>query len=262
MRKNVIVAVGTWILVVLIGTCAWAEVQPVALDNSDCVKCHLEQARDVDARGALHKTAVSCLDCHEEHGPWGQNVIPECSRCHDPGDQAHFGVENCIGCHYPHHPLEIDLASLDGVKPVCMSCHPSQGEELTTYPSMHAELDCNECHMQHGEWQECLECHDGHTEDMTYPDCLRCHRPHMPTVVAYANDVPSAFCGGCHDGVFDTLMANTSKHHDLLCAYCHQDKHKMVPKCTECHGEPHGAQLHAKFTDCLQCHEDPHGLIK
>lgn len=262
MNRNGFWGLGLVLAMALTAGPARADVQPVSLDNSDCVKCHLEQVRDVDARGSRHKTAVGCLDCHEEHRPWGEKVIPECSKCHDPGERTHFGVENCIGCHYPHHPLEIDLASLDGVKPVCLTCHPSQGEELTTYPSMHSELDCNECHQQHGRWQVCLDCHEGHTEEMVFEDCLRCHRPHMPTVVTYANDIPSAFCGGCHDGVYATLQANTTKHHDLACAYCHQDRHKMVPKCQECHGEPHGAKLHAKFANCLDCHQNPHDLIK
>ncbi len=231
------------------------------LQNSDCIKCHQEEVKDIDTRGAKHKQAVTCLDCHKEHPPAGENAIPQCSECHDPADQQHFKVGSCTGCHNPHHPLEIDISSDDQkIKSVCLSCHQRQGEEMKSYPSKHAELNCAECHPKHATFRKCLECHEPHADYMAYADCLRCHKPHMPAVVRYDEKVPSKYCGSCHDKEFGMLAANQSKHHLLLCVYCHKSQHKLVPECITCHGEPHGADIHKKFPDCLTCHIDAHAL--
>jgi len=262
MKKKFVVGLLVGAIVACFGTVAFAAVDAVPLQNSDCVKCHLAAVQDVDAQGARHKSDVGCLDCHLEHPPEGTKVIPQCSMCHDPADKDHFKVANCINCHYPHYPLKMEFAKLGVVKPVCLTCHPTQGTELTTYPSKHTELDCQECHLVHAEWQECLACHQGHTADMTYQDCLRCHQPHMPTVVKYDAQIPNGFCGGCHATETDVLAKNQTKHHDLACVYCHKDQHKMVPQCETCHGIPHGNDMHQKYPNCLDCHMDPHALTK
>jgi len=148
------------------------------------------------------------------------------------------------------------------VKPICLSCHQNEGQEMSSYPSKHAELSCAECHPKHATFQECLACHEPHTSEMTYQDCLRCHKPHMPTVVKYDQNIPSSFCSGCHGNEFDLLAKNRTKHHELSCVYCHKEQHKMVPKCMICHGEPHGPGMHKKFPNCLSCHVDAHDLSK
>ena len=231
--------------------------------NSDCIKCHQQEVRDVEANGAQHLTAVTCLDCHLEHPPGGSNAIPLCSQCHDPETKTHYKVENCVSCHYPHYPLQIDIA--DGgtaINPVCLSCHNQQGEEMKSYPSLHSELACAECHPKHATYQECLACHEPHSTTMAYQDCLRCHKPHMPTLVKYDDDIPSDYCGSCHEKELGMLATNQTKHHDLLCVYCHKSQHKLVPECVTCHGEPHGSSMHKKFPDCLACHVDAHALAK
>jgi hypothetical protein len=43
-------------------------------------------------------------------------------------------------------------------------------------------------------------------------------------------------------------------------ASCHQEKHKMVPKCQDCHGEKHPAAIMAKFPKCGDCHNIAHDL--
>jgi len=243
----------------LFGSAALLCAQPDLVD-ADCAKCHPGEVTDVAGRGAAHKSAVGCLDCHIEHPPLGSEAIPACSMCHDPADQPHFALEDCGKCHYPHYPLEIDLASVGEVKTVCLTCHDTQGKELVTYPSKHSELDCVECHNEHGKFLTCNNCHDGHSEEMVYTDCLMCHQPHMPTVVHYEEKTPSSFCGSCHDAVAAKLVADTSKHHELSCTYCHKAEHKMVPECTSCHGVPHSKDIHSKFPSCLDCHSDPHAL--
>ncbi|MCP3178293.1 MAG: cytochrome C [Desulfuromonadales bacterium] len=232
----------------------------VPLEIKDCIKCHMQAVRDVNTKGGKHQTAVNCQDCHLEHPPMGSNAIPECSMCHDAGEKAHYALENCQSCHYPHYPMEMDFTQIASVKPVCLTCHAGPGQEMEAYPSMHAQLDCKECHLTHGQATACNECHAPHSSDMTYQDCLRCHKPHMPLVVKYADDLPSPLCGSCHGDVSQNLTNTSRKHGALLCAYCHKGQHKVVPECSTCHGLPHGSAMHSKFPNCLDCHLDAHAL--
>ena len=249
-------------LILLLSLALAASAEPTPLATEDCQKCHDEIVTTVSTRGALHSTMVTCLDCHIEHPPKGTEAIPECAMCHVPEEKAHYSIDNCVTCHYPHYPLEIDFAKINPVKPVCISCHEHEGTQLTEYPSKHTELDCKECHLQHGQFLVCMECHEPHTEDMSYQDCLACHKPHMPTVVRYPESIPSSFCSGCHTPETELLAKTTTLHRDLSCAYCHKSQHKVIPKCTTCHGMPHASILHDKFPDCLKCHIDAHGLEK
>jgi hypothetical protein len=56
----------------------------------------------------------------------------------------------------------------------------------------------------------------------------------MPKLVTYAADIPSKDCGACHKKVADLFVTNTSKHKPLECAFCHKEKHRMVPACQDC----------------------------
>ena len=69
-----------------------AKAELVALEVTDCVKCHEDEPATIASNGGKHKTAVTCLDCHQEHPPWGENVIPQCSMCHE--GTAHFKRTN------------------------------------------------------------------------------------------------------------------------------------------------------------------------
>jgi len=95
---------------------------------------------------------------------------------------------------------------------------------------------------------------------MTYETCLRCHKPHMPSVVKYDAQVPNDWCSGCHGDTVETLAENRTKHHALLCVYCHKYQHMMMPTCETCHGQPHGIKMHKKYPDCVECHVGPHNL--
>ncbi len=237
-----------------------------ALSNDDCVKCHISAVRDVDAHGAAHGY-MGCQDCHFEHPPMGENVIPACALCHAPADSEHYTLANCTGCHHPHHPLQIDFAALGEVKPACLSCHPAQGEEMQAHPSMHAELDCSACHMEHGlgagQFLNCLDCHSGHSAEMVVADCTKCHKAHSPVEVTYADDLPSVLCASCHGTVAADLAGSSKKHAELTCAYCHMGEHMNVTTCADCHGAaPHGKAMHAKFPNCVDCHVNPHALAE
>jgi len=226
-----------------------------------CSGCHQGPVQQIDKQGAAHQE-VGCIECHKQHPPSEEGVIPSCAVCHGQEESPHYALENCASCHPPHSPLEIDFAKIDEVKATCLSCHSDQGQEMQTHPSEHAGLDCKECHAAHREATQCMECHESHAQEMVYKDCLRCHRPHMPVEVAYGADVPSSLCVSCHHSVGKDLAGTTTKHHDLGCAYCHENEHKNTIDCGTCHGQPHDSAIHAKYSSCLTCHKGPHALAK
>jgi hypothetical protein len=82
----------------------------------------------------------------------------------------------------------------------------------------------------------------------------------MPKVVTYASDVPTKDCAACHAQAASRLSSSKAKHKALTCATCHQDKHKMIPRCQDCHGEHHPAAIMQRFPRCGQCHHTAHDL--
>lgn len=230
---------------------------PPALTDGHCVHCHPVQPSTIAAKGAKHRTEVGCQDCHVEHPPAGTGAVPECSMCHS--GESHYDLEACGSCHTDTHaPLDIKLEG-DLVAP-CLTCHGQQGQEVQAHPSAHTDLACNECHSAHRLIPECMECHEKHTQDMDFEACKTCHPVHMPLVVSYPDTTPSHYCGACHGEAVSLLQANTTKHHDLACVYCHKQKHKNVPPCQACHGEPHPARMLQKFPKCGDCHSTAHDL--
>ncbi len=247
------------------GSVVASDIQPLPLDDVDCVKCHYQVAVDVDSQGEAHKE-LSCQECHEEHPPAGTNTIPDCAMCHDPDDNEHYVVQKCKSCHNPHTPLQVDFTAQDEVQSTCATCHQPKIEEMTARPSGHSEQDCNACHSQHGleqgQYSTCLDCHEGHSAEMTLPDCLSCHQPHSPAEVAYGDDVSVALCASCHADVAVSFADNPTLHSEMACVECHSETHMNIAACADCHEQPHDEFMHTKFPECLTCHRDPHDLAK
>ena len=242
-----------------------AEIKPadfdiVPLEDQDCTKCHPYAVKDINERGGLHQS-LGCSECHLEHPPLGDNPIPTCEMCHDPGEAAHYNIKNCGACHYPHYPMEMEFGEID--VPACLSCHPAQGKEMEAEPSEHAGLNCTECHMVHREWAECADCHSPHAQEMTHADCLACHKPHSPKAVNYADGIPNNYCACCHEEVGNALASSKKAHSEMNCIECHESEHTAVTQCDGCHtADLHGASMHEKFPLCLDCHNDPHALAE
>jgi hypothetical protein len=224
-----------------------------------CIMCHKQTPIDIASAGGKHKTKVTCLDCHEGHRPLVLDNIPQCSNCHE--GSPHFELQQCMGCHAnPHTPLNITLA--DNLTDPCLTCHTEQIGQLKEHPSRHTDLACTNCHSdKHGRIPNCMECHTPHGPEMVMNDCITCHRVHMPLAVMYPEDTPSKSCAACHEELYNELVASSAKHNQLQCAKCHQAKHKMIPKCQDCHGSPHPSALMVKFASCSDCHGSPHNLI-
>lgn len=255
-------AVASLLIAGFVMTAVWtreARAELVPLQVADCVKCHQDEPAEIAANGGKHKTEVTCLDCHQEHPPWGENVIPQCSMCHE--GEPHFALENCLSCHSnPHEPLVLHLAD-DLTKP-CLTCHEGPGQDFAKYKSAHAEQACTFCHETHGQIPDCNNCHEPHAAGQVTSDCLGCHPAHHPLQISYAMTTPRAFCTPCHEEVGALLEKTETKHRTFTCAFCHRGQHPTIPKCQTCHGEPHSAAMHKQFPDCLSCHSDAHFLVK
>jgi hypothetical protein len=241
---------------------ALAEKQP-ALKNEDCVKCHAGPQADIATGGGKHKS-IGCTGCHVGHPPAMKDNIPKCSMCH--GGNPHFELKGCLDCHKnPHTPLKISFRA--NVTEPCLTCHTNQIKELREYKSKHSALGCSTCHTVHRKIPECLQCHKPHAADMTAAECKKCHKPHMPTVLTYTDGIQSKECGACHRKAFDILRDSKSKHKYLTCVFCHKEKHKMIPRCLDCHSSFHQkAGLTHKFPTsltswvCRDCHNIAHDL--
>jgi hypothetical protein len=107
---------------------------------------------------------------------------------------------------------------------------------------------------------QCTKCHKPHSTETAAADCKKCHKAHMPGLVTYAADLPSEGCNACHKKALDLLSAGGTKHKPLTCAFCHQEKHKMIPGCQDCHASPHPAGIMERFPKCGDCHKIAHDL--
>lgn len=236
---------------------AKAAAPAAVLSPTDCAKCHELQPAQITAKGGKHRDEINCQDCHTGHRPAVAKNIPECSMCH--GGKPHYELKGCLSCHNPHQPKEVVLKG--ELKAPCLTCHIPQNEQLEAHKSKHTTFACNFCHAdRHGVIPECVQCHKPHSNDMAQKDCGSCHKAHKPLMVAYGSETPSKFCGACHTTAFNLLTASKAKHKDVACVTCHQDKHKMVPQCSDCHGLPHPDAIHTQFPNCGQCHNIAHDL--
>ena len=236
--------------------------KPKPLTPIQCGQCHMSLYMLVRKEGGRHQ--IECTKCHTQYhvyNPIKQNwseIMPKCQRCH--GLFHGETLPKCMECHIePHAPKKIPMSTV--LEDNCLTCHGKVGDEMKQYPSLHKQQACSLCHERHGYIPSCMDCHEPHTTSLTKNEqCLACHPVHSPTRrLKYAKETPNEICASCHDDIATTLAKNKSKHHDVACVACH-NKHKYVPKCEECHKEPHSKQLLKKFKNCLQCHIDPHNL--
>ena len=147
----------------------------------------------------------------------------------------------------------------------CYECHEGPAKEMIVKGGEHAKMGCGECHVGHPpdmkhSYKACTECHDPHSDQMAEDSCGQCHRAHTATEVAYAYNVPSEYCHACHGEDAEVLASSRSKHSDIACALCHQEKHKAVSECQYCHGAPHPQHVMKKKDICGACHHTAHDL--
>ncbi len=237
-------------------------ISSVKLTDADCIKCHVKETSKIETSGGKHKT-IGCLGCHKGHYPKfpKKRMIPKCSECHKGKEHYTCAVINkgCEKCHDPHSPIVKELRG--ELKKECVSCHKGPWKDLKRYVSKHTYLPCNACHLKHGYIPSCLKCHKGHLAMQTFNDCKKCHEAHKPLKITYSMNIPNKYCTACHKKEGKMLKSTETKHRKLACVFCHFGRHKSIPSCQACHGEPH-PRVMVKGKKCLDCHNDAHALIK
>lgn len=230
-----------------------------ATDPADCADCHNEESQLFSTKGAAHQENLSCLECHPQHPP-AENALPACADCHDPAASTHYALPNCSRCHDPHAPKTGDLSQLEQVGPACATCHEEVLKSQQQQPTAHSkDLDCNQCHTQHGRSPSCLDCHEGHDKQMQNSDCAQCHKHHTPLPVSYGSQVKPTYCNGCHEDTVNQFSNHGGEHQaQLSCLDCHRNhppaEGPMI-SCSDCHAPADNP--HFAVDACLDCH-NPH----
>ena len=233
--------------------------EPQPLTVSQCGQCHPGVFKNIKTDGGKHQ--FDCQKCHStfhaynpKKGGW-EAIMPKCSSCHaEPHGKA---VTDCAACHTnPHTPRKVAMDAT--LMKACATCHPGPNEQLTMFPSKHTKLGCNKCHTSHGYIPTCFNCHKPHFEGQKIEACATCHSVHKPLQITYGKDTPANSCGACHSKVYAKWSKTPSRHGKVNCATCHKEKHRYVPKCSECHPTVHWKDLMKQYPNCLSCHIDVH----
>jgi hypothetical protein len=191
--------------------------------GSNCEDCHTPFGWDQADLGDFQHpvplegahASLSCLDCHTT----GQKLTYECSACHQPPSESHFGP-NCEDCHTTDSfqgatlPPELHPVPLIGAhqRATCDVCHAA-GQRVPEYV-------CSNCHKP--------------PEDHFTATCDTCHTPEgwvesASSLVNLAPRIPHVLegresCLLCHDPV-GSIKPAPSNHAGYLneqCLLCHK----------------------------------------
>ena len=80
-------------------------------------------------------------------------------------------------------------------------------------------------------------------------------------------ELTTAQCMQCHPDIASLLRTAGAMHSRVQCSQCHLQFHNYIagktnyedilPKCTRCHGQPHGEEL----LQCSTCHQEAHAPL-
>jgi DmsE family decaheme c-type cytochrome len=133
-----------------------------------CFGCHsdVKPAFSMPFHHKVNEGAVSCADCHDVHGTFGNNNLKSaadqsaiCTKCHaetrGPYVYEHAAVkaEGCLGCHTPHGSQNARLLNMPNVNTLCNQCHsPVAAGTVHGMNAGSSEITpCIDCHtMIHG----------------------------------------------------------------------------------------------------------------
>ncbi|MGA7157672.1 MAG: DmsE family decaheme c-type cytochrome [Acidobacteriaceae bacterium] len=139
----------------------------VAKGPTLCYQCHtdIKPAFDMPFHHKVNEGVVSCNDCHNVHGTFGDNNLKStadqnaiCTKCHmetrGPFVYEHPVVraEGCLSCHTPHGSQNPRLLNMPNVRQLCIQCHGSvAADNIHGLKSMSSSNTCIDCHtMIHG----------------------------------------------------------------------------------------------------------------
>lgn len=236
--------------------------------SADCQKCHTTQAWKPAFLDGI------AFD-HDEQTEFSLNLhkvdytgqVIRCSACHI-NDIKNFEVSSCIACHSKTEEQVIFLQShQDLYGDTCLKCHDGRDrmhgfDHQTRFllDGKHAELDCQECHVDKsftGTPQACASCHaepaihEGyfglkcqycHTSQAWAPARLEIHN--FP--LTHGNQDGSN-CETCHaDSYLEYSCYNCHEHQPDAILDTHLDagiSNQILPACMDCHLD---GQVHKK----------------
>lgn len=103
-----------------------------------CYQCHgdVKAAFGMPFHHPVNEGAVTCNDCHDVHGTFGENNLMTtadqnqiCTKCHmetrGPFVYEHAPVkaEGCMACHTPHGSQNARLLNMPNIDVLCAQCH-------------------------------------------------------------------------------------------------------------------------------------------
>ncbi|MDY6821113.1 MAG: formate dehydrogenase subunit gamma [Deferribacterota bacterium] len=228
-----------------------------ALENNNCLNCHLNMDPKVDKsvlENSVHNK-LNCISCHSDVKaiPHQKKIAPvNCGNCHSDivseitGEKGnvHFkdekGKPSCKDCHGTHdiYPKDNNKSKINklNVSKLCLNCH----SDIERYNlSIH-----NKALLSSGlaNAPTCTDCHGAHI-------ILPSNNVNSKT---YFTNIPE-LCGDCHRYILDRYI--NSIHGKLL-----KEGNPNVPVCTTCHSE-HEIYETSRITlfgietkECGNCH--------
>ncbi len=171
------------------------------------------------------------------------------------------------------------------VSHICLDCHGDKklhiledGKYLSLYVnenkyalSVHAKLDCNECHKNYDPFNlphitkeekteiTCIECHEQESSEIAShsPEkvkCYDCHSKHYTQQGETLLFEEQKFCISCHDN-------SSARNYIKSIHYLPAGENEKPVKCLDCHDQKAHRVTPARFTEeklhavCAQCHE-------
>jgi len=233
-----------------------------AAQDSLCLDCHKETAKDVRAKTGYHGRIQidSCRSCHTDHkgrdvkiaafdaktfdhaktdfALAGAHVKSECRTCHLAGKKYREAPAGCNDC---HHKDDKHKASLGAS---CANCHSQAGWKETRFDHAKTRFALSGKHVD----TPCKDCHAIDAYRSAPLTCIGCHRKddnkqHRGRL--------GEKCEACHSA--NDWKDTTLFQHDRDTKYPLRGKHRIV-KCESCHSVPAAVRLKLQPA-CIGCHK-------
>ncbi|MBT7071018.1 MAG: hypothetical protein HN975_09035 [Anaerolineae bacterium] len=251
--------------------------------EATCSKCHL----GASSLGELQSTPQECFACHQEedkhNGEFGEN----CAVCHASSDWEEAIFDHTLS----NFPLEGEHANIacedchknavyEGTLSACVDCHLEDDEHKGEFGT-----DCSQCHTT-SNWEgaaydhtlanfplegghanvKCEECHINQVFQGISQECSDCHREPVYHAGSFSAD-----CASCHT-ILAWIPAKYTEQHTFpmnhesdgnnSCQTCHVENLETYT-CYECHehtpsnvASEHREEGISDFEDCMECHAD------
>lgn len=266
--------------------------------DSQCLACHKEIRRFVDAKHGYHGlVSQSCRECHSDHKGRDYNSVSVDQKGFDHAKLTGYDLSGkhsklkCAECHNVKHGSKSVMAGqirYFGKQSSCTSCHKE--DDVHFFKGEYAKKDCSSCHDPRS-WKDFVKF--DHERDAKYKlngkhvqlKCAECHGPtqKIRNVRYQWPQLQKAQCLSCHQDFHKERLS--PKYRGGKCTTCHSEttwkiekfdhditryhlggKHAQA-KCVDCHKPKSTSQAAVALknlnftglkTQCLTCHKDFH----